>query len=325
MWVTFGPALSVVEPQRLSSSASAAFGGEMDQDESLYDDSDSEDGLFAFAPPTLSAPLPTATPFNDASAPSFASSISAEERARPTTAAPGLAPPRPSTSAYDRPWTAFDDELPSPPAAKAKDGSSPARASTAPSKQDAAELSLTPAEAYASLVYRGSEATGLSQKGARRRSGLGEPTTPTSSSPSVSVDFNRWRGKSEDGSEAPSVFSSAQEGMIRGGGLGRSMRAEVGIEMDRLGRDSLTTKSSGSDGEEGQPYLTDAEILAQALAEEEDSPYPEVRASVSNYDDESPVLTFRSWILGLTFAVLVGCANCFMMVSHFFLATSDSR
>lgn len=34
--------------------------------------------------------------------------------------------------------------------------------------------------------------------------------------------------------------------------------------------------------------------------EEEDSPYPEVRASVSNIDDpEMPVLTIRMWILGL--------------------------
>lgn len=34
--------------------------------------------------------------------------------------------------------------------------------------------------------------------------------------------------------------------------------------------------------------------------EEEDSPYAEVRASVSNIDDpEMPVLTLRLWIVGL--------------------------
>lgn len=36
------------------------------------------------------------------------------------------------------------------------------------------------------------------------------------------------------------------------------------------------------------------------LAEEEDSPFPEVRASVSNIDDpEMPALTLRMWVLGL--------------------------
>lgn len=34
--------------------------------------------------------------------------------------------------------------------------------------------------------------------------------------------------------------------------------------------------------------------------EEEDSPFAEVRASVSNIDDpEMPCLTFRMWIIGL--------------------------
>ena len=34
--------------------------------------------------------------------------------------------------------------------------------------------------------------------------------------------------------------------------------------------------------------------------EEEDSPYPEVRAAVSNIDDtEMPALTLRMWMIGL--------------------------
>lgn len=88
--------------------------------------------------------------------------------------------------------------------------------------------------------------------------------------------------------------------------------AEVGIEMGGLGGDSMTTK--GSDGEGAQVYLTDEELMAQYMGqEEEDSPYPEVRASVSNWDDtEMPVLTFRACLLGLSFSVLVGCANVFM-------------
>ncbi|ORY88573.1 OPT oligopeptide transporter [Leucosporidium creatinivorum] len=46
--------------------------------------------------------------------------------------------------------------------------------------------------------------------------------------------------------------------------------------------------------------------------EEEDSPFPEVRASVSNIDDmDIPCLTFRSIFLGLFFAIIVTALNVF--------------
>ncbi|EPS99084.1 OPT oligopeptide transporter [Fomitopsis schrenkii] len=46
--------------------------------------------------------------------------------------------------------------------------------------------------------------------------------------------------------------------------------------------------------------------------EEEDSPFPEVRASVSNIDDpEMPVLTLRLWILGLGLIFVASAANIF--------------
>ena len=52
--------------------------------------------------------------------------------------------------------------------------------------------------------------------------------------------------------------------------------------------------------------------LGMAGEEEEDSPYPEVRASVSNLDDpEMPVLTIRMWILALTLCVIASGANTF--------------
>lgn len=54
------------------------------------------------------------------------------------------------------------------------------------------------------------------------------------------------------------------------------------------------------------PYYGDG------IADEEDSPYAEVRASVSNLDDpEMPCLTFRSWFLGLFFSVVFGATNMF--------------
>ncbi|KAM0787028.1 hypothetical protein ACM66B_006294 [Microbotryomycetes sp. NB124-2] len=45
---------------------------------------------------------------------------------------------------------------------------------------------------------------------------------------------------------------------------------------------------------------------------EEDSPFPEVRASVSNIDDpEMPCLSFRVWFLGILFAIIVTAFNTF--------------
>ncbi|QRW17658.1 OPT oligopeptide transporter protein [Rhizoctonia solani] len=49
-----------------------------------------------------------------------------------------------------------------------------------------------------------------------------------------------------------------------------------------------------------------------SLEEEDDSPYPEVRASVSNIDDpEMPALTFRVWAMGLFLCMLAASANTF--------------
>ncbi|GAA5917002.1 hypothetical protein JCM6882_001299 [Rhodosporidiobolus microsporus] len=51
--------------------------------------------------------------------------------------------------------------------------------------------------------------------------------------------------------------------------------------------------------------------------DEEDSPYPEVRASVSNIDDpEMPVLTFRSWTIGLLFCIVIAALNCFFNLRY---------
>ncbi|GAA5982688.1 hypothetical protein JCM11641_002337 [Rhodosporidiobolus odoratus] len=51
--------------------------------------------------------------------------------------------------------------------------------------------------------------------------------------------------------------------------------------------------------------------------EEEDSPFPEVRASVSNIDDpEMPVLTVRSWTIGLFFSVVISAVNCFFYLRY---------
>ena len=53
------------------------------------------------------------------------------------------------------------------------------------------------------------------------------------------------------------------------------------------------------------------------LAEEEDSPFAEVRASVSNYDDpEMPCLTFRSMFLGTLFTVAGAALNTYFQLRY---------
>ncbi|KIY53033.1 OPT superfamily oligopeptide transporter [Fistulina hepatica ATCC 64428] len=49
-----------------------------------------------------------------------------------------------------------------------------------------------------------------------------------------------------------------------------------------------------------------------AISDEEDSPFPEVRASVSNVDDpDMPALTVRAWIVGLLLCLVSGAMNTF--------------
>lgn len=51
--------------------------------------------------------------------------------------------------------------------------------------------------------------------------------------------------------------------------------------------------------------------------EEEDSPYPEVRASVSNYDDpDMPCLTFRAMFLGVLFTVIGAALNAYFQMRY---------
>ncbi|KAG8969004.1 hypothetical protein FRC03_004971 [Tulasnella sp. 419] len=53
------------------------------------------------------------------------------------------------------------------------------------------------------------------------------------------------------------------------------------------------------------------------IDEEEDSPFPEVRASVSNTDDpEMPALTFRMWAMGLPLCLISSCANTFFIFRY---------
>lgn len=53
--------------------------------------------------------------------------------------------------------------------------------------------------------------------------------------------------------------------------------------------------------------VDDAEIFS--IKEEEDSPYPEVRAAVHNYDEDVPANTFRAWVIGMTLVIVGASMN----------------
>ena len=56
---------------------------------------------------------------------------------------------------------------------------------------------------------------------------------------------------------------------------------------------------------------------AGVFEEEEDSPFPEVRASVSNYDDvDMPCLTFRALFLGCTFTMIGAALNTYFQIRY---------
>ncbi len=50
---------------------------------------------------------------------------------------------------------------------------------------------------------------------------------------------------------------------------------------------------------------------------EDDSPYPEVRSAVANYDDPSmPASTIRSWCLGVIWAIIIPGVNQFFYLRY---------
>ncbi|KAI0916709.1 hypothetical protein AcW1_010235 [Taiwanofungus camphoratus] len=60
------------------------------------------------------------------------------------------------------------------------------------------------------------------------------------------------------------------------------------------------------------PDYWDPNYDSESTWPEDDSPYPEVRSAVANFDDPSmPVTTLRSWLLGIFWAILLPGVNQF--------------
>ncbi len=57
------------------------------------------------------------------------------------------------------------------------------------------------------------------------------------------------------------------------------------------------------------PSFDDESALKRTDEPEEDSPYPEVRAAVRNYDEEAPCNTVRAWVMGMTLVIVGASMN----------------
>ena len=102
-------------------------------------------------------------------------------------------------------------------------------------------------------------------------------------------------------------------------------------DTDRM-HDYSTMTAKETDVDETNPYenMDPEQLLKMAaeldflrdhtddlLAEEEDSPFAEVRASVSNYDDpEMPCLTLRSLFLGIVFTIFGAALNTYFELRY---------
>ncbi|GJN94762.1 hypothetical protein Rhopal_007854-T1 [Rhodotorula paludigena] len=186
---------------------------------------------------------------------------------------------------------------------------------------------LSPAAAYAHQVQSGESAS---------------PTAPLSPEPQPGP---RKRGSWQSPDSPNHVVGNPYEERLRHASSRRTSDGSSRDKIDALGSGWADQPVSFAVDETGQAIMLDemghplrtattreqkmlaatdlgAEIPYSERPDDEstvedDSPYPEVRASVSNYDDlEMPALTFRSWLIGLLFCIVVSAANTFFALRY---------
>lgn len=183
---------------------------------------------------------------------------------------------------------------------------------------DHGNTALSPAAAYALAE---SQRLGNQSSEIRRRGSHPNASTPEAQTNQVNpyeVHLRTGSRHTSDGSFKPQDFSAHWVGPNES-----DLGSDVGIEMSDYERAVRRHEF------QGQAMRTDIELdkldhghssATQTFdeeEEEEDSPYPEVRASVSNIDDlEMPCLTFRTWFLGTFFAIIVTALNTFFVFRY---------
>ncbi|OWZ55297.1 OPT family small oligopeptide transporter [Cryptococcus neoformans c45] len=95
----------------------------------------------------------------------------------------------------------------------------------------------------------------------------------------------------------------------------RRSRGSIGMTEltgDMTVPDGMTTWGDGMGGLAKGASDGEAQSAMDLDFDEEDSPYPEVRASVSNIDDpDMPAMTIRAWVLGIFLTILASGCNTY--------------
>ncbi|OJT15535.1 Sexual differentiation process protein isp4 [Trametes pubescens] len=108
------------------------------------------------------------------------------------------------------------------------------------------------------------------------------------------------------GSASSLAESSAPDSASVSGSFGSSFGREKSIRSVQYDSESLSSRITAPPDFFDPNYDTDITWL------EDDSPYPEVRSAVANYDDPSmPVNTLRAWVLGIFWAIIIPGVNEF--------------
>lgn len=81
--------------------------------------------------------------------------------------------------------------------------------------------------------------------------------------------------------------------------------------LDPLGPDTMAP-TGPDEAIELKPLAEDG----HGTEDEEDSPYPEVRAAVRNYDQDLPCNTIRAWVIGLSLVVVGASMNTLFSLRH---------
>jgi hypothetical protein len=297
-----------------------------------YDDDEGDDedeGMFSFAPPPPgSTPVPTspayAVSMHSAGAlahhqqPSYASSYGSQmvlSPAAPPYGEPARSPPPP----FQSPAPPFHTAAPlfSTP-------SYPDPVAHSRSASNNSTTPLSPAAAYAAQqqqsLHQAPPPGFTTTTPIKRRSGFQYPESPTYSprhrQPQDWVPQGGQYGYTPDGTPVIELTDRRpSQRSLRPGPASDDLCAEDDEDADSLSPSGFAPEKLGGMGVGGGVESLNG--LGGELDEEEDSPYPEVCASVSNIDDpEMPCITFRSLTIGLLLCTVCGSMNFFFSLRY---------
>jgi hypothetical protein len=121
---------------------------------------------------------------------------------------------------------------------------------------------------------------------------------------------------SEDSLDTPGTWPRSQTQQVEG----RAIQPLVGDDLDHFEHEfEDLSRATSQQSYEGQGWHEESLSEAQGFGSSpvDDSPYPEVRAAVSAYDDiDLSINTPRMWSLSMLFAILGSATNMFFSLRY---------